>query len=76
MYNNKKICIIPPQKVDLNPFGMTPTPERMKMFDMTPPAFCEGFNIMVKWPEETSRLTLVARPFDWAVSLFNNVFNQ
>ena len=49
-------------------FGMTPTNERKKMFDMTSPSFWEPFLIMVKWPEEeTSRLTLVAKPFDVTV---------
>lgn len=49
-------------------YGMTPTPERLKMFDMTAPAISEDFEIMVLWPEETSQLAALKRPLDDIVS--------
>ena len=43
--------------------GITPTPERVKLVDLTSPMIYGGFKIMVKWPEEMGRWTEVARPF-------------
>lgn len=56
------------KKVDLAPIGMLPTPERWKMFDMTFPAFSDRFKLLVKWPDEMSRLAELAKPFDTTVS--------
>jgi len=53
--------------VDLSLNGMTPTPERIKIIDMTSPVIYDDFKIMVKWPEEMERWTEVARPFDTIV---------
>jgi len=55
------------QEVDLSLNGMTPTPERIKIIDMTSPVIYDDFKIMVKWPEEMERWTEVARPFDTIV---------
>ncbi len=46
---------------------MTPSIERLQLYDMTTPSFFETFKIMVKWPEETIQLTDVVRPFDKTV---------
>lgn len=48
--------------------GMTPTPDRVKIIDMTSPMFYENDNILVKWPEEMDRWAEVARPFDSPVT--------
>lgn len=43
---------------------MQPSPERLKMFDMVSPSNFALFKILVKFPEEVSRLADVTRPFD------------
>ena len=55
--------------MDLNLNGMTPSPERLKKFDLTSPIMYNDYKIMVKWPEEMGRWTEVARPFDIPVIL-------
>ena len=60
------------QEIDLSSYGMTPTPERLKMFDMTSPVISDAFKIMVKWPEEYGQQwAVIARPFDDYVCFFS-----
>lgn len=59
-----KYIILFIQTIDLAMYGMTPSLERLKMFDMTAPAISEDFEIMVLWPEETSQLPALKRPYD------------
>lgn len=54
--------------MDLVLIGMTPTPERVKLIDMTSPIIYDTFQIVVKWPEEMDRWNEVARPFDTPVN--------
>ncbi len=54
--------------MDLALNGLTPTPERVKIMDMTPPMIYDDLKIMVLWPEEMDRWTEAVRPFDRAVS--------
>ena len=60
--------------MDLSLNGMTPTPERIKIIDMTSPVIYDDFKIMVKWPEEMERWTEVAKPFDTIVLHFLFLF--
>ena len=48
---------------------MVPTPERLKLFDMTSPIKWDDYRIMVIFPEEMERWTEVAKPFDNTVIL-------
>ena len=43
--------------MDLALNGLTPTPERVKIMDMTPPMIYDHFKIMVLRPEEMDRWT-------------------
>lgn len=56
---------------------MTPTPERLKMFDMTSPVISDAFKIMVKWPEEYGQQwAVIAQPFDDYVWFFFHLYTK
>ena len=53
--------------IDLS-VSLSPSPERIKMFDMTSPSLSESFQLMVNWPEEVAKhWTVLAIPFDRTV---------
>ncbi len=54
--------------------GWIPSPERKKLFDLTPPLIYDDYRIIVKWPDEMDRWTEVARPFDSVVCFLNMGF--
>lgn len=72
---NKNIVLIfhLHQDVDLSLHGMTPTPDRVKIIDMTSSVIYEDLKIMVKWPEEMDRWKEVARPFDALVFVYQYI---
>ncbi|KAI9556993.1 hypothetical protein GHT06_016787 [Daphnia sinensis] len=64
------------KEVDFVPYAFAPTPELWQQADFSIPVAIQYYSMLQRWPEETSRLTTLVRPFSltvWIAFLFSSV---
>ena len=57
------------QEIDIVTYGLVPTPNRSAVMDFPYPTFIHPYRLLVRRPEEESRVTAIIRPFQSEVRL-------